>query len=40
VIDKGLIAEQGTHNELLALNGIYHELFEKQKIEQRIEEVK
>jgi len=37
VIDKGVVAETGTHEELLALGGIYHELHEKQKIEQRIE---
>ena len=26
VLDKGRIVEQGTHNELIELNGIYHEL--------------
>jgi ATP-binding cassette subfamily B protein len=40
VIDQGIIAEQGTHDELLAKGGIYSELFEKQKIEEKIEEAK
>jgi ATP-binding cassette subfamily B multidrug efflux pump len=30
VIDQGTIAESGTHEELLAMRGIYAELFEKQ----------
>jgi len=29
VIDKGTVAESGTHNELLALNGVYHMLWNK-----------
>ena len=29
VIDKGVVAESGTHNELLALNGVYHMLWNK-----------
>ena len=40
VLDKGTIAEQGNHNELLQLNGLYHELYEKQKIEEKIGEIK
>lgn len=32
VIDKGRIAESGTHNELMELNGIYAKLIEMQKI--------
>ncbi|KAJ3243519.1 hypothetical protein HDU78_000400 [Chytriomyces hyalinus] len=32
VLDKGTIVETGTHNELLALNGVYFQLVEKQKI--------
>ena len=40
VIDDGIITEQGTHEELLSLKGVYSELYEKQKIEEKIEEVK
>jgi subfamily B ATP-binding cassette protein MsbA len=31
VMDQGEIREQGTHDELLALNGIYHKLVEMQE---------
>ena len=30
VIEKGNIIERGTHNELLALNGLYHKLYNMQ----------
>ena len=30
VLDKGILAEQGTHTELLALNGIYKNLYDLQ----------
>ena len=30
VVANGVIAEQGTHEELLAMNGVYHELYETQ----------
>lgn len=33
VIDNGCIAEQGKHHELLAMNGIYAKLYEKQNSE-------
>ena len=32
VLDKGLIAERGTHEELIAAGGIYSELFSRQDI--------
>ncbi|KAJ3127622.1 Multidrug resistance protein 1 [Nowakowskiella sp. JEL0407] len=32
VLDKGVVAETGTHDQLLALGGIYSALVEKQKI--------
>ena len=30
VLDKGEVQEEGTHDELLALNGLYHNLWTKQ----------
>lgn len=30
VMDQGRIAEQGTHDELVALNGIYAQLWQRQ----------
>jgi len=30
VLDKGKIAEQGTHAQLMKHGGLYHELFSKQ----------
>lgn len=39
VLDKGKIAEQGTHDELLQLNGIYAGIYSRQLLEQEIEEI-
>lgn len=39
VLDKGKIAEQGTHDELVALNGIYADLHFKQLLEKELEEL-
>lgn len=36
VIEEAKIAEEGTHEQLLELNGIYHDLYEKQQIEEKI----
>ena len=36
VLGKKKIAESGTHKELLAKNGIYKNLFEKQQIEEKL----
>ena len=36
VLDQGRIAEQGSHAELLALNGIYAEMIEKQSLEEEL----
>lgn len=39
VIHNETIAEQGTHNELVALNGIYADLHYKQLLEKELEEL-
>ena len=35
VMDSGEIIEQGTHEELMALKGIYFDLYEKQLLEEQ-----
>jgi len=39
VLDKGRIAEQGSHEELIELNGIYAGIYSRQLLEQEIEEI-
>jgi ATP-binding cassette, subfamily B, multidrug efflux pump len=39
VLDKGKIAEQGTHDELVALGGIYADLHNKQLLEEELEKL-
>lgn len=39
IIDKGKIAEEGTHEELLTLNGIYADIYFKQQLEKELEEL-
>ena len=36
VLDRGRIAERGTHDELIARGGIYAELYEKQLLEEEL----
>jgi len=37
VLDQGRIAERGGHDELLALKGIYADLYEKQQLEESLQ---
>lgn len=40
VLSEGKIAEEGTHNSLISLNGIYADLYYKQLLEKELEELK
>ena len=36
VLDRGRIVERGSHAELMAMNGIYTDLFERQMLEEEL----
>ncbi len=39
VVDEGRIVESGTHDELLALGGLYADLYQRQRISEELEEM-
>ena len=40
VIDDGRIVERGTHDQLMARGGWYHDMFERQELETKVKGAK
>jgi ATP-binding cassette subfamily B protein len=38
VLNQGMVAEIGTHDELMELKGQYYDIYEKQKLQEEIDE--
>ena len=38
MVDEGTILEKGTHDELMALQGSYYEMYQLQQLEQLVEQ--
>jgi len=38
VLDEGKIVQRGTHQELISIDGFYKELYQKQQLEENIEQ--
>lgn len=36
-LDDGRLAEKGTHNELMALNGLYRQNYERRKLKEELD---
>jgi len=39
VLDEGRITEQGTHEKLITLNGIYADMYQRQHLADELEEL-
>jgi len=36
VLENGVLAEKGTHTELMARNGVYKQIYERQKLKEEL----
>jgi len=39
VLKAGTVAEEGSHNTLLALGGVYAELYQQQRLSEELEQI-